>query len=110
MKELTVLLDATKNVVDVVGEESFGIQRSLNQAGNRSQRHVLRVCVPVPLENEGMNVSVRSVLSRCGGFKSTSTRELWVTGDAQSKDFWSVSGLDAVALALSYITGDDEKS
>ena len=28
-------------------------------------------------------------------------------GDLQSKDFWSVSCLDAVALALSRITGDD---
>jgi len=48
-KRRTILLDSTENVVDIVREEPFGIEHSLDQAGNRSQRHVLGMCMSVPL-------------------------------------------------------------
>ena len=32
----TILLDSTENIVDIVGEEPFGIEHSLDQASDRS--------------------------------------------------------------------------
>lgn len=32
----TIFLDSAEDVVDVVGEEPFGIKHGLNQAGDRS--------------------------------------------------------------------------
>jgi len=32
----TIFLNSTENVVDIVREEPFGIEHSLDQAGNRS--------------------------------------------------------------------------
>ena len=135
----TILLDSTEDVVDVVGEESFGIEHGLDQAGNRSQRHVLCMCVSVPLESQNVSVwfggeeqsntsrrcltfltnmlpsaakpftarTARSVLSRREESGSTGTRawgEIW---DIQPEDLRGISGLNAVALALSRVAGDD---
>jgi len=58
----TVLLDSTEDVVDIVGEEPFGIEHGLDQAGNCPQRHVLGMCMPVPLERQ--DVSIRFPISR----------------------------------------------
>jgi hypothetical protein len=49
VSELTIVLDATENVVDIVGEEATGVKHRLDQAGYRAKRHVLAVGVLVPL-------------------------------------------------------------
>ena len=46
---LTVLLDSTENVVDVVREESLCVKHRLNHPGDCLQSHRLVVCVFIPL-------------------------------------------------------------
>lgn len=52
----TVFLDSTENVVDVVGEEPFGVEHGLDQASNRSERHLLGMCMSIPLECQDVSV------------------------------------------------------
>ena len=52
-KTRTILLDSSEDVVDVVGEEPFSVEHSLDQAGNCSQRHIFGMRVSVPLEWSG---------------------------------------------------------
>lgn len=46
---LTVFFDTTKDIVHVVGEEAFGVKHCLDQAGDRTKRHLLIMRVLVPL-------------------------------------------------------------
>ena len=46
----TIFLDSAENIVDVVGEEPFCIEHGLNQASNRSERHLLGMCMFIPLK------------------------------------------------------------
>ena len=45
----TVFLDSTQDVVDVVREEALRVKHRLDEPRNRSEGHVFRVCVAVPL-------------------------------------------------------------
>jgi hypothetical protein len=55
LKTPTILLNPTENIVNIVGEEPFSVEHGLDQTGNRSQRHVLRMCVSVPLESQDVS-------------------------------------------------------
>ncbi len=46
---ITVLLDAAKNVVDVVWEKAFRVEHRLDQSCDRAERHVFRMGVSIPL-------------------------------------------------------------
>ena len=46
----TVLLDTTKDVVDVVWEESLRVQHRLDESCDGTEGHVFRVRMFVPLE------------------------------------------------------------
>lgn len=56
----TILLDSSENIVYIIREEPFGVEHGLDQTGDGLQRHVLCVCVLVPLESQDIN-------ARCGG-------------------------------------------
>ena len=47
---LTIFLNATEDVIDIIGEESLCIQHSLNEACDGTKGHVFCMRVPVPLE------------------------------------------------------------
>lgn len=55
----TIFLDSAENVVDVVGEEPFCVEHSLNQASNRSERHLLSMRVFIPLRCQDVSVWFR---------------------------------------------------
>ena len=52
----TIFLDSAENVVDIVGEEPFCIEHGLNQASNRSERHLLGMCMFIPLKFRDVSV------------------------------------------------------
>lgn len=52
----TIFLNSTEDVIDIVGEEPFGIEHGLNQTGNRSERHLFGVGMPVPLKYQDVSV------------------------------------------------------
>ena len=53
---LTVFLDASEDVIDVVGEEALSIEHRLDQTGDRTKGHILRMCVSVPLGTGSQSV------------------------------------------------------
>lgn len=61
LKLHTILFYATQNVVNVVWEESLGIEHGLDQSRYSSKGHILVMGMSVPLQNgkiEGFNIEL----------------------------------------------------